>query len=51
MGIASVFTTLYCVFEILSVLKNMIKCKMPIPKKIQSFLEKLLKEFTSEIKE
>lgn len=51
MGIASVFTTLYCIFEILSILKNMIKCKMPIPKKIQNFLEKLLKEFTSEIKE
>lgn len=50
-GIACIFTTLYSVFEILSILKNMIKCKMPIPKKIQNFLEKILKEFTSEIKE
>ena len=50
-GINVIFTTLYCVFEILSILKNMIKCKLPIPKKIQGFLEKILKEFTSEIKE
>lgn len=50
-GIADLFNLLYIIFEILSILKNMIKCKMPIPKKIQKFLEKLLKEFTSEIKE
>lgn len=50
-GIATLFCSLYVIFEILSILKNMIKCKMPIPKKIQNFLEKLLKEFTSEIKE
>ena len=50
-GIADLFIILYVIFEILSILKNMIKCKMPIPKKIQTFLEKLLKEFTSEIKE
>lgn len=50
-GIADLFNLLYIIFEILSILKNMIKCKMPIPKKLQKFLEKLLKEFTSEIKE
>ena len=50
-GIAFLFNSLYCIFETLSVLKNMIKCKMPIPKKVQAFLEKILKEFTSEIKE
>ena len=50
-GVADLFIILYIIFEILSILKNMIKCKMPIPKKLQNFLEKLLKEFTSEIKE
>ena len=50
-GIANLFSTLYVIFEVLSILKNMIKCKMPIPKKLQKFLEKILKEFTSEIKE
>ena len=42
-------TFLFIIFEFLSVLKNMIKCKMPIPKKLQSFLEKMLKEFTTEL--
>jgi len=50
-GIATLFNSLYVIFESLSILKNMIKCKMPIPKKVQNFLEKILKEFTSEIKE
>lgn len=50
-GISDLFTILYVVFEILSILKNMIRCKLPIPKKLQLFLEKILKEFTSEIKE
>lgn len=50
-GIATLFNSLYAIFESLSILKNMIKCKMPIPKKVQNFLEKILKEFTSEIKE
>ena len=49
-GVGDLFIILYIIFEILSILKNMIKCKMPIPKKLQNFLEKLLKEFTSEIK-
>lgn len=50
-GISDLFTILYVIFEILSILKNMIKCKLPIPKKLQVFLEKILKDFTSEIKE
>lgn len=50
-GISDLFTILYVIFEILSILKNMIRCKLPIPKKLQLFLEKILKEFTSEIKE
>lgn len=50
-GVAFLFNVLYIVFEILSVFKNMIKCKLPLPKKLKSFLEKILKEFTSEMKE
>lgn len=50
-GIATLFNLLFIIFEFLSVLKNMIKCKLPIPKKLQKLLEKILKEFTSEIKE
>ena len=48
-GLTLIFIILFIIFEFLSVLKNMIKCKMPIPKKLQSFLEKILKEFTTEL--
>lgn len=50
-GLNCLFTILYVVFEILSVFKNMYKCKLPLPKKLKTFLEKLLKDLTSEIKE
>ena len=50
-GISMLFNILYIVFEILSIFKNMYKCKLPLPKKLKVFLEKMLKEFTSEIKE
>lgn len=50
-GISNLFILLFILFEILSVLKNMTQCKLPIPKKFQKFLEKLMKEFTKEIEE
>lgn len=48
-GIADLFNALFIVFEALSILKNMILCKLPIPKKLQEFLEKIMNEFTGEI--
>lgn len=50
-GVAGLFNTLFIIFESLSVLKNMIKCKLPIPKKLQVFLENVLNKFTTELKE
>lgn len=50
-GIADVFSILFVIFEILSVFKNMILCKMPIPYKIQKALENIMKQFTGEIKD
>ena len=50
-GLGTLFCILFIIFELLSVLKNMVLCKIPIPKKLQVFLNKLLKEFTEEIKE
>lgn len=47
-GISDVFNILFVIFEILSIFKNMVLCKMPIPKKLQIFLEKIMKEFTGE---
>lgn len=49
-GIGSLFNILFVVFEILSIFKNMVLCKLPIPKKLQEHLEKIMKEFTGEIK-
>ena len=49
-GTASLFALLYSLFEILSIFKNMIRCKIPLPIKLQKLIEKLLKDFTNEIK-
>lgn len=48
-GITLLFNSLYIIFEILSILKNMRKCKIPFPKALNNFLDKLLKEFTNEV--
>ena len=50
-GIGDLFNVLFIIFEILSVFKNMIKCKLPIPKKLQKFLEDVFNKFTTELKE
>lgn len=50
-GISTLFIILFVLFEILSILKNMVLCKLPIPKKLQSQFENIMKEFTNEIKE
>ena len=50
-GISNLFNILFIIFEILSIFKNMILCKLPIPKKLQVYLENVMKEFTGEIKE
>lgn len=50
-GISDLFTILYCIFEVLSIFKNMYKLGVPLPIKLKNFLEKILKEFTEEVKE
>ena len=50
-GVSNLFIVLFVVFEALSVLKNMTRCKLPIPKKLQSFLEKIMTEYTKEVEE
>lgn len=49
-GIANLFCIIFIIFETLSIFKNAILCKLPIPKKLQKYLENIMKEFTSEIK-
>lgn len=48
-GIGEFFGILFIIFESLSVLKNMYKCKLPIPKKLNEWLEKVLTDLTKEI--
>lgn len=50
-GITLLFNSLYIIFEILSIMKNMRRCNIPLPAKLNIYLDKLLKEFTDEIKE
>lgn len=50
-GISTMFIFLYIVYEGLSILKNMIKCKLPIPKKFQVWLEKVFNKYTKELEE
>lgn len=50
-GISDLFNVLFIIFEILSIFKNMILCNLPIPRKLQEFLENAMKEFTGEIQE
>ena len=50
-GTASLFAILYSLFEILSIFKNMMRCKLPLPVKLQKLIYKLLNDFTSEVKE
>lgn len=48
-GLGDLFGILFILFEILSIFKNMILCKLPIPAKLQKTLEKIMKEFTGEL--
>ena len=50
-GVGDLFNVLFIIFEILSIFKNMIKCKLPIPKKLQKFLEDIFNKFTTELTE
>ena len=49
LGISDLFGLIFIVFEILSIMKNMVLCELPIPKKLQGMLENIMKEFTGEL--
>ena len=48
-GISGLFLYLFILYEALSILKNMILCKIPIPKKLQKVLKELFQKYTNEI--
>lgn len=50
-GLSSLFIILFIVFETLSIFKNMVLCGLPINKKLQTTFQKIMNDFTGEIKE
>lgn len=51
MGICEVFCLLFVMYEIVSVLKNMTLCGLPVPAKIKEFTVKFLDNMTDELPE
>ncbi len=47
-GIFELFGIMFILYEITSILKNMVLCGLPIPKRIKKWVEKLLNDLTSE---
>ena len=48
-GISGLFVYLFILYEALSILKNMILCDIPIPKKIQNILKDFFEKYTDEL--
>lgn len=47
-GIFELFAIMFILYEITSILKNMVRCGLPIPKRIKKRVEQLLNNLTSE---
>lgn len=48
-GIFDLFGIMFILYEATSIMKNMVLCGIPVPKKAEAFVEKLLNEMTDEI--
>lgn len=51
MGTCEFFSLLFILYEIVSVLKNMVLCGLPVPAKLKTLVEKFLNEMTEELPE
>ena len=51
MGTCEFFCLLFILFEIVSILKNMCLCGLPVPNKLRKMVEKFLDEMTEELPE
>lgn len=47
-GLSDLYATIYLLFEVLSILKNMTALKLPVFKKGQAYVEELLTKYTGE---
>ena len=51
LGICELFCMLFIMYELVSILKNMTLCGLPIPAKIKLFIQKFLDDMTDELPE
>ena len=51
LGICEFFCILFVLYEIVSVLKNMTLCGLPVPAKIKRWVQKFLEDMTEELPE
>lgn len=51
LGICEFFSILFVLYEIVSVLKNMTLCGLPVPEKIKRWVQKFLEDMTEELPE
>lgn len=49
MGTCEFFSLLFTLYEIVSILKNMVLCGLPVPPKLKALVEKFLDEMTEEL--
>lgn len=51
MGVCEMFCLLFILYEIVSILKNMTLCGLPVPAKLKTFIQKFLDDMTEELPE
>lgn len=51
MGICELFCLLFILYEIVSILKNMTLCGLPVPAKLKAWIQKFLDDMTDELPE
>ena len=51
MGICEFFSLLFILYELVSILKNMTLCGLPVPTKIKRWIQKFLDDMTEELPE
>jgi len=51
MGVCELFSLLYILYEMVSILKNMMLCGLPVPARVKNFIQKFLEDMTDELPE
>lgn len=51
LGVCELFCLLYVLYEIVSILKNMTLCGLPVPTRLKTFIQKFLDDMTDELPE